>query len=78
MQQTLVNHKLLRVHQVRYRVDTVPYDLAWNAPLVLSPVPRFRKCSPWHCLDKVASSRTPHRPTVIGGSPLIGIPPSEG
>jgi uncharacterized membrane protein len=27
----LVNHKLLRVHQVRYGVDLLPYDLAWNA-----------------------------------------------
>ncbi|MFD0684535.1 DUF2243 domain-containing protein [Actinomadura fibrosa] len=28
----LVDHKLLRLHQVRYRVpDLLPYDLAWNA-----------------------------------------------
>ena len=27
----LVHHKLLRLHQVRYGVDTLPYDLAWNA-----------------------------------------------
>jgi uncharacterized membrane protein len=27
----LVDHKLLRVHQVRYGVDLLPYDLAWNA-----------------------------------------------
>ena len=27
----LVNHKVLRVHQVRYDVDLLPYDLAWNA-----------------------------------------------
>ncbi|WP_258723737.1 DUF2243 domain-containing protein [Cellulomonas sp. NS3] len=26
----LVDHKVLRVHQVRYGVDTLPYDLAWN------------------------------------------------
>lgn len=26
----LVDHKLLRVHQVRYGVDLLPYDLAWN------------------------------------------------
>lgn len=26
----IVNHKLLRVHQVRYDVDILPYDLAWN------------------------------------------------
>jgi uncharacterized membrane protein len=25
----LVNHKLLRLHQIRYEVDLVPYDLAW-------------------------------------------------
>ncbi|UGY95037.1 DUF2243 domain-containing protein [Streptomyces gobiensis] len=27
----IVDHKLLRVHQVRYGVDVTPYDLAWNA-----------------------------------------------
>ena len=26
----LVDHKLLRVHQIRYAVDLLPYDLAWN------------------------------------------------
>lgn len=26
----LVNHKALRLHQVRYGVDTWPYDLVWN------------------------------------------------
>jgi uncharacterized membrane protein len=27
----IVDHKLLRLHQVRYGVDLLPYDLAWNA-----------------------------------------------
>lgn len=27
----LVNHKLLRLHQIRYDVDLVPYDIAWFA-----------------------------------------------
>ncbi len=27
----LVNHKVLRLHQVRYGVDLLPYDLVWNA-----------------------------------------------
>ena len=27
----VVDHKLLRIHQVRYGVDLLPYDLAWNA-----------------------------------------------
>jgi uncharacterized membrane protein len=31
----LVDHKLLRIHQVRYGVDTLPYDLAWNGGAVL-------------------------------------------
>ena len=32
----IVDHKLLRVHQIRYGVDVLPYDLAWNgAALVL-------------------------------------------
>jgi uncharacterized membrane protein len=32
----LVDHKLLRLHQIRYRVASLlPYDLAWNAAGVL-------------------------------------------
>lgn len=32
----IVDHKLLRVHQIRYGVDVTPYDWAWNvAGLVL-------------------------------------------
>ena len=27
----IVDHKVLRVHQVRYDVDLLPYDIAWNA-----------------------------------------------
>jgi len=27
----VVDHKLLRVHQVRYEVDLLPYDVAWVA-----------------------------------------------
>ena len=36
----VVNHKLLRLHQVRYEVpDLLPYDLAWvGAALVLLAV----------------------------------------
>lgn len=26
----LVDHKVLRVHQIRYAVDLLPYDLGWN------------------------------------------------
>lgn len=26
----LVSHKLLRIHQIRYVDDILPYDLAWN------------------------------------------------
>jgi uncharacterized membrane protein len=25
-----IQHKVLRLHQIRYHVDIVPYDLAWN------------------------------------------------
>ena len=31
----VVDHKLLRLHQVRYDVDLLPYDLAWNGVAVL-------------------------------------------
>ncbi|MER7739707.1 DUF2243 domain-containing protein [Streptomyces sp. NPDC096538] len=27
----VVDHKVLRVHQIRYGVDVTPYDWAWNA-----------------------------------------------
>ncbi|MFT7837901.1 DUF2243 domain-containing protein [Saccharothrix sp. BKS2] len=27
----LVNHKVFRLHQVRYGVDVLPYDLVWNS-----------------------------------------------
>ena len=38
----LVDHKLLRVHQVRYGVDLLPYDLAWN---LAAAAPRHRSRS---------------------------------
>ena len=31
----LVDHKVLRLHQVRYDVDLLPYDLAWNGAAVV-------------------------------------------
>lgn len=31
----IVNHKVLRLHQVRYVDNLLPYDLAWNAAGVL-------------------------------------------
>lgn len=31
----LVDHKVLRVHQIRYGVDLLPYDLAWNGVAVV-------------------------------------------
>lgn len=27
----IVHHKLMRLHQIRYGVDLMPYDLVWNA-----------------------------------------------
>ena len=30
----LVDHKILRVHQIRYAVDLLPYDVAWNLSAV--------------------------------------------
>lgn len=26
----IIDHKVLRLHQIRYGVDLLPYDLAWN------------------------------------------------
>ncbi|SJZ88424.1 Uncharacterized membrane protein [Marinactinospora thermotolerans DSM 45154] len=31
----IVNHKILRLHQIRYGVDILPYDLVWNIVAVL-------------------------------------------
>lgn len=31
----IVDHKVLRLHQIRYGVDTLSYDLAWNAGAVV-------------------------------------------
>lgn len=31
----IVNHKLLRLHQIRYGVDPLPYDLGWNASALI-------------------------------------------
>ncbi|WP_188192053.1 DUF2243 domain-containing protein [Nonomuraea sp. SYSU D8015] len=31
----LVDHKVLRVHQIRYGVDLLPYDLVWNGAALL-------------------------------------------
>ncbi len=31
----IIHHKLLRLHQIRYDVELLPYDLAWNLPAVV-------------------------------------------
>jgi uncharacterized membrane protein len=31
----IVDHKVLRLHQIRYEVDLLPYDIAWNISAVL-------------------------------------------
>ncbi len=31
----LLNHKVLRLHQIRYGVDILPYDLVWNLAALL-------------------------------------------
>jgi uncharacterized membrane protein len=31
----LVQHKLMRLHQIRYQVDVTPYDVTWNVIAVL-------------------------------------------
>ena len=31
----LVDHKVLRLHQIRYDVELLPYDLAWNGAAIL-------------------------------------------
>ncbi|WP_153733391.1 DUF2243 domain-containing protein [Sporosarcina obsidiansis] len=30
-----IQHKVMRIHQIRYHVDIVPYDLVWNGSAVL-------------------------------------------
>lgn len=32
----LIQHKLFRIHQIRYKVNVLPYDIAWNAvPIIV-------------------------------------------
>lgn len=31
----LINHKVLNIHQIRYDVNLLPYDLAWNISAVM-------------------------------------------
>lgn len=31
----LVQHKLLELHQIRYNVDILPYDIIWNVTAVI-------------------------------------------
>lgn len=31
----IIQHKVLRIHQIRYNVDILPYDIAWNAVAVM-------------------------------------------
>jgi len=31
----VIQHKLMRLHQIRYHVDVVPYDIAWNVAAVV-------------------------------------------
>ncbi|MBB4825609.1 putative membrane protein [Sporosarcina luteola] len=30
-----IQHKVMRIHQIRYQVDIVPYDVVWNVTAVL-------------------------------------------
>lgn len=34
----IVDHKVLRIHQIRYGVDLLPYDLVWNGSAVVAIV----------------------------------------
>lgn len=36
-----VQHKVLQIHQIRYEVDIVPYDLVWNGTAVIMIVAGF-------------------------------------
>ncbi|WP_430092736.1 DUF2243 domain-containing protein [Paenibacillus cisolokensis] len=31
----IIQHKLMRLHQIRYEVDVLPYDLTWNILAVI-------------------------------------------
>lgn len=42
----IIDHKVLRTHQIRYNVDLLPYDVAWNvfgALLLILGLVLFRK-----------------------------------
>lgn len=31
----IINHKVLRIHQIRYVENMLPYDISWNAAAVI-------------------------------------------
>ncbi|MEN3090440.1 MAG: DUF2243 domain-containing protein [Staphylococcus pseudoxylosus] len=31
----LIQHKLFRIHQIRYKVNVLPYDIVWNAVAII-------------------------------------------
>lgn len=50
----VVNHKVLRIHQVRYDVDLLPYDVAWiGSAVLLLLIGAFvlRRTRPGHSTD---------------------------
>jgi uncharacterized membrane protein len=40
-----VQHKVMRIHQIRYNVDILPYDMIWNAVALASVIIGFRLLS---------------------------------
>lgn len=55
-----IQHKLMRLHQIRYQVELLPYDLAWNIiALILVVVGGF----------VLSRARSPH-PATAAGEPV--------
>ena len=55
----IIQHKLMRIHQIRYNVDIVPYDLTWN---ILAAV--------MLAAGIILAMRTQRQPQKTGGTAL--------
>ena len=50
-----MQHRVFGLHQIRYNVDLVPYDLTWNVVAAVTPSRSVARA----CLSAVCSSQPP-------------------
>ena len=77
----VVDHKVLRLHEIRYDVDLLPYDLAWNgaavALLAVGAVLAARSRDEGHTARRDGTGR-PERRDGAGRSDRRGGPGGPG